>query len=120
MTIAHKGLALISVPLVFVLAFVLLVARIERSNDEAQEWYLRSKEVIALTHLQLSTLVDAESGARGRIITDDPAYSDQYERSIVQVSETTRMLKQLVAGNPRQLAIVNPRTNYRSKSEVLG
>jgi CHASE3 domain sensor protein len=102
--IAYKGLTLISVPVIFVLAFVLLVNQVMRNNKKAEASYLQSKEVIAQTDVVLESLQDAESGIRGYVITSDPAFSEPFDRSSQRASEGIKRLQNLVQDNPTQAA----------------
>jgi signal transduction histidine kinase len=102
--IAYKGLTLISVPVIFVLAFVLLVNRVTRNNEKAEASYLHSKEVIAQTDVVLENLQDAETSVRGYVITADPAFSEPFARSRRQVTEGIAQLESLVRDNPAQEA----------------
>lgn len=102
--IALKGLILISVPLIFVLAFVLLVLEVKRQNEQAQSWYLHSKEVIAQTDSISRSLADAEASIRGYVITGDPSFDVAYSRAAEDIPEGIRRLQTLVRDNPAQEA----------------
>ena len=104
--VARKGLVLISVPLAFVLAFVVLVTRVRRAQEEAQSLSLRSKEVIAQAETVLKNLIDAQSGVRGYVITGDPSFAEPYRRAAAEVPEEMRRLKELAPDDPAQQARV--------------
>jgi len=100
--IAYKGLILISVPLIFVLAFVFLVVQVTRGNEQAQARYLHSKEVISKTEVIRRNLEDAETSVRGYVITNDIDFTDHFDRSSREVIEGIRRLQDLVHDNPTQ------------------
>jgi signal transduction histidine kinase len=102
--IAYKGLILISVPVIFVLAFAFLVVQVTRSNEQAQAKYLYSKEVISKTEVILKDLEDAETSVRGYVITGDPDFIVHFDRSNHEVIEGIRQLRNLVQDNPTQEA----------------
>jgi PAS domain S-box-containing protein len=101
---SHKGLILISIPLIFVLAFVALVRQMKRTSERGQEWVLRSKDVIWKADVLLGSLVDAESSLRGYITTDDTEFENSYRNACRKVQEVIPELKDLVQDNPQQEA----------------
>lgn len=105
--IAYKGLVLTSIPLVFVLAFVILVSLVKRENARAQERSLHSKEVMAQAEFLLKILLDAETGMRGYVITDNPNFTEPYDRATREMPEAIRKLQELVNDNPAQAARSN-------------
>ncbi|MFN2452728.1 MAG: CHASE3 domain-containing protein [Pyrinomonadaceae bacterium] len=111
--VAYKGLILISIPLVFVLCFVVLVTQMKRSSEEAQAWSLHSKEVIATSRKLSESLVNAQSGIRGYVITGEPRYTEPYVRAVRELPEQITRLQTLVSDNPAQEA-----TAARLKAEV--
>jgi len=100
--IASKGLIVISIPLVFVLAFVWLVTEMKRSSEQAQAWSSHSKEVIVQTQALFRSLAAAEAGVRGYVITGDPAFAASYDQATREVPEAIRQLQTLVRDNPEQ------------------
>lgn len=102
--IAHKGLILISVPLIFVLAFVVLVTQVKRHGEEAQIQYLRTKEVIVQAEAISKSLLDAEASIRGYVIVGEPAFAAVYERTAVEIPEKMKRLQSLIQDNPEQTA----------------
>jgi PAS domain S-box-containing protein len=100
--IAYKGLILISVPLIFVLAFVLLVVQMTRSNEQAQARYLHTKEVIAQADVILESLLEAETSVRGYVVTGDPAFTASYNEASKRATEGIKGLQALVRDNPAQ------------------
>jgi PAS domain S-box-containing protein len=101
--IIHKGLVLITVPLIIMLVFIALVINLKRQSQQAQAQSLHSKEVISQTQLILQILVDAETGMRGYIITGDRRFTAPYQRSVAELPEQLNRLEELVADNPKQL-----------------
>jgi PAS domain S-box-containing protein len=100
--ITHKGLVLIALPLIILLVFIALVLNLKRHNQEAQAQSLHSKEVIAQTQSILQTLVDAETGMRGYIISADKKFTEPYQQSIAKLPDELNQLETLVQDNPRQ------------------
>lgn len=100
--IALKGFILISVPLIFVLAFVVLVIQVTRQNEQSQNWYLHSKEVIAQTESISRSLLDAEASIRGYVITGDPLSTVAYKQATKDIPEGLQRLQTLVKDSPEQ------------------
>jgi len=94
--VAYKGLILIAIPLVFVLAFVALVNQLKRTGERVQDLSSNSKEVIARTHALLSSLIDAQSSMHGYVITGDPADLESYNATTQQIPEEVNRLRTLV------------------------
>jgi signal transduction histidine kinase/CheY-like chemotaxis protein len=102
--IVYKGLILISIPLVFVLAFVVLVNQLKRGSERTELLSSRSKEAIVRSHTLLSGLVDAQSGVRGYVLTEDASFLAPYEAAIRRIPEDANRLRELVDDSDEQEA----------------
>lgn len=100
--INQKGLLIVSIPLIFLLSFVLLVTSVSRTSEQAQASYLKSREVVAETEIILSNLFDAEASIRGYVITGDPAFAAPFEQAKQIVPQAVARLENLVKDNPLQ------------------
>jgi PAS domain S-box-containing protein len=105
--IAYKGLVLISIPLVFVLLFVAMVTRMKAENEEAQKWFLHTKEVIALSEALSRDLPNAQYVLRSYVMTGNSALAGPYYRIAQETPETINRLQALVKDNPQQSAKVH-------------
>src|SRR5579862_1638084 len=74
--VKHKGLFLITLPLVFILVFGIFLFATKRSSISYQEMSLHSKEVIAKTHTMLSRLLEAKAAIYSQIITGKSRSAD--------------------------------------------
>src|SRR5262249_32651591 len=74
--VSYKGLTLISIPLIFVLAFVGMVIQMRRINERDLSQSLHSGEVIAKTESLLRSLADAETGARRYVFLGRPDFDE--------------------------------------------
>ena len=104
LTLIKKGLILVSVPLLFQLAFVGLVVVTERANGEASSWSVHTKEVIGQAGTVLQKLVNAETGIRGFILTGDPSFAEPYYATSRGLPAALEQLQALVSDNPTQHA----------------
>lgn len=64
-------------------------------------------KVIVAIDLLLSDLQDAETGERGFLIMDSPAYLMPYQNAIIDVGHQLNLLSSLVSDNPQEVARVS-------------
>jgi signal transduction histidine kinase len=102
--IVYKGLILITIPLLFVLGFVLLVNQQKRAGEQAEVLELKTKEVIMNLHTLFEDLVDIQSSVRGYVITEDPSYLDPYKQAVREIPGEIELLKTQISDDPQQLA----------------
>jgi PAS domain S-box-containing protein len=107
MNLSIKGLflglgALISVLL---LSGLLAYQNTRQLRDDAGR-VSRTHEVIQALQATLISVVDAETGQRGFIITGDPRYLEPYQDGAAKARENLQRVRRLVQDNPRQ----GPRT----------
>jgi CHASE3 domain sensor protein len=105
-TILKKGLLLVSVPLLFQLSFIGVVALMDREVNKADEWFVHTKDVIRQAQVVLTKLVDSETGTRGFIVTGDPVFTEPYDQASQDVPTGLQQLESLVSDNPEQQARV--------------
>src|SRR6266516_3656011 len=87
LTILAKGLLLILVPLLFQLVLIGLVTLTESRERDAARWFEHTKAVLQRAERVLARLMDAETGSRGYILTNDPAFDDPYERATQELPQ---------------------------------
>ncbi|MEL6399166.1 MAG: CHASE3 domain-containing protein [Cyanobacteria bacterium J06626_4] len=74
-----------------------------RTLSESNRWVAHTYQVIAELRGLEKTLVDAETGQRGFIYTNQPRYLEPYDAAIETLDESFSELKVLIADNPEQL-----------------
>lgn len=104
LTILKKGLLLIAVPFLFQAVFLGLLLETSADVERAQKWALHTKEVIARVEGTYRKMVEAHSGVRGLMLTDDRTFYEVAERSLRQVPGELAALQGLVADSDRQRA----------------
>jgi PAS domain S-box-containing protein len=93
--------------------------RLDVQTDDA-EWALHSRQVIVELQQVEATLVDAETGQRGYLLTGDTKYLTPYDRATAQLGLQLDNLTRLTADNPaQQEKIVRVRALAREKMDVL-
>ena len=103
-SIRRKGMILVSVPLVFMFVFVILVTEMSRKSQQAQAWYVHTKDVIAETESVSADLLDAEASIRGYVVTGDPAFRERFECATQGIPNALGRVRILVQDNPVQRA----------------
>ena len=94
------------------LLVVLLLVNIVISDRSTRDLY-RNTEAVAQTHAVINALdrvltsvVDAETGERGFLITEHPSYLEPYSASLAELDGEVARLASLVASDPAQTAAV--------------
>lgn len=121
MTEATTDLGLLAVPrrevgrrLSIVISLLLVLAAasaslfLVRSVDSQLGDIASTYEVRRQARELILALVDAETGQRGFLITQDPKYLEPYEAASASLDGTYRNLMTLVAGDPVQKAQIEP------------
>ena len=80
---------------------VLGITAINYAKD-GQSWVDHSLDVISRERSLLTALVDAETGARGYLLTRDPAYLEPWARARNETQPALQQLFDLTADNPEQ------------------
>lgn len=89
--------------LVILTSIVILKAR---SFTAGKAWVDHTTQVISTIQAVQSTMLNAETGQRGYIITGDESYLDSYRDALAVVNQQLASLRSLVARDPTQLARV--------------
>src|SRR5262245_28229411 len=81
-----------------------LAYRNTRQLLEDAGWVAHTREVLDLTSDLLRTLVDAETGQRGFLITGKEDFLEPYRQALARLDQQVRALKDKTQDNPRQQA----------------
>lgn len=94
--------------LAVVLSLLLVVAAaaaslfIVQGVDAQMRDVQRTYEVRRQAHQLIQSLIDAETGQRGFLLTQDQAYLDPYRNAVASMDATYKRLLEMVADNPGQ------------------
>jgi PAS domain S-box-containing protein len=110
-----------------VVVFLVLIANTILSNQAANT-LVRDGELVAHSHETqtviedaLSTVLQAESSARGYVITGDESHLEPYRQAVAAIDRKLERLGQLIAGNPgQQQRLVFLRGGARARLDHLG
>src|SRR5689334_19118726 len=67
-------------------------------------WVAHTHEVLDMPSDVLRTLVDAETGQRGFLLTGKDNFLEPYDQALARLNQQMRMLKDKTQDNPRQQA----------------
>ncbi|HYU80748.1 MAG TPA: CHASE3 domain-containing protein [Vicinamibacterales bacterium] len=102
--VRYKGLCVISLPLVGLVATVALRTPFNEQQQQTTVLLARSTDVRDRAHEMLVALLDAETGANGFLLTEDESFLDPFEVSKASVPRGLDSLRRLVAeGQERDL-----------------
>ncbi|MBY0546130.1 MAG: HAMP domain-containing histidine kinase [Candidatus Obscuribacterales bacterium] len=85
LTIGVKGILLVAVPLVFELLFVGLLSYLLHQSEAETQRQLRSKTIVAQANMLMRRAASVTMSAGAYTFTRDPAFSDEYEKILVQI-----------------------------------
>lgn len=105
--ISHKGIILVSVPLIFELIFLATLTYLLRQAEVEVQRQVRSKAIISQANTLSKLFYDAGVAMGGYSITKSPLFSDRYDKIVRQIPQDLLELKTLVGDNPRQQEILS-------------
>jgi diguanylate cyclase (GGDEF)-like protein len=95
--------AVMALSAVAALSLGLLLLQSSYQAREAFKWVAHSQRVIISLNSLQANLGEAESGLRGYLMTDDPAYLTRFDDNLARASTFRETVIVLVGDNPRQL-----------------
>ncbi len=102
--ISHKGLILVSVPLLLELIFVGLLSSLLQQAEGEIEREAHSKDVIEHANILMQDIVDASTAAAAYSFLKSRAFAARQESAISAVKDEFGELDKLVANDPEQLS----------------
>jgi PAS domain S-box-containing protein len=104
--LSHKGIILVSVPLILELVFIAILSVLLHQAEVEVQRQIRSKAIISQANALSKLFYDAGVAMGGYSITKSPLFSDRYDKIVRQIPEDLTELKQLVGDNPHQQQIL--------------
>jgi signal transduction histidine kinase len=102
LTIAQKGVLLVAVPLSVQIVFGIALLFISRRAVEAHDWELHSQQVLSRAYSLKVSLVAAQSGLRGYVLSRNPTFRAEGLEAEGQAEGEIAALLRLVTDNPAQ------------------
>jgi signal transduction histidine kinase len=100
--ICHKGMILVSVPLVFELAFVGILSGLFYQTQEQLHSEERSKDIIVTTDRAMNKLVEAANEGVLHLLSREPEHLRQAEKNMQEGKRLCEHLEDLTAGDAGQ------------------
>ncbi|MDP9179005.1 MAG: PAS domain S-box protein [Gemmatimonadota bacterium] len=88
-------------------------------STRAAELVSRTDSVLIEREILLSALKDAETGARGYVLTGDTAFLEPFNSAAANVAKSLQSLRTLTADNPRQQARLDTLESFGRQSVDL-
>ncbi len=101
-----KGLIVIAVPVIGLLALTIAFYAVHLDEREAQRWVSRTLEVRSQVQLIHNHLEEAESSVLGYLMTRDPEWLKSFQSSRRSIPEALDRLESMVSDNSDQVARV--------------
>jgi PAS domain S-box-containing protein len=101
-----KGLVVVSLPVLALLIALSAMVFMQRAQQEAERLVRHTQEVRQKLQLALTLLVDAETGTRGYLLTEQPAWLEPYQNALRRFPVVLGDLEKLVGDSPVQKARV--------------
>lgn len=102
-SILRKGLVLIAVPLAFQIAFAGFLLLRQKRVDEAGQWAIHTKVVIAQAETMYRTLIEADSSVRTMIAMGDQSLDAAAADALARLPRAVDALAYQVRDNPSQI-----------------
>ena len=78
------------------------VAELAYREQDAEDWVAHTIEVRQQARELMNTALNAETGMRGYLLTDDPSFLAPYNMALKRLPDTLGALRRLTADNPTQ------------------
>lgn len=106
-SILRKGLLLIAIPLAFQIAFAGFLLLRQRRVDEAGQWAIHTKVVIAQAETMFRTLIEADSAVRATVMLADQSFDATAAEALNRLPHEVNSLAFLIRDNPPQIVRVD-------------
>lgn len=101
-SVRWRGALIISIPVICLFASIFAIAGLRSKTIEAREQQDRSQRTLVEIERLLKTLVDAETGIRGYVITRRPEFLQAYLEAKTQLPQSLTSVRAKVGANSTQ------------------
>jgi PAS domain S-box-containing protein len=98
----QKGLVLVAIPVLALLIVLAALVAVQHDEQEAERWVRHTFEVRQNLQLDLTLLVDAETGTRGYLLTGKQEWLEPYRNATGKLPGSLEALRALIRDNPVQ------------------
>ncbi len=99
-----KGLAVVALPLAWLLVVASAFYFVQRENEAAQRWVGHALEVRSELQLVHTRVEEAQTGAMAYLLTREPGWLARYRRARQDLPGVLDRLRTMLRDSPRQLA----------------
>ena len=103
----RRGIAIFVASCLILCVVGVVVAVLALREGEAERWVAHTIEVRQQSRELMNTALNAETGVRGYLLTDDPAFLEPYNTALARLPGTLTALRRLTADNPAQQAALD-------------
>jgi signal transduction histidine kinase len=104
---ARRTIAFLTAGVLALLAIVAVSAWLSTRTAQHAETAVIERQIRSLATSLLAATIDAETGQRGFLLTGEPRYLAPFERAQPRIRSDLVALRELLANDPRQLAVLN-------------
>jgi signal transduction histidine kinase len=95
--LTRRGLLIIAIPIAFQLLLLGAIAWEQRAQTKDRAAELRQKEVFASANRVLGLLVDTETAIRGYALTNNPAFTEPFDKAVAKLPAELLKLRGLTS-----------------------
>lgn len=102
LSVGKKGMLIAAIPISCLVTSLGIFGWLQVKMSEAENWVDHTHQVRLSAERLLSKLIDAETGMRGYVLTQNQELLAEYQEAIAVIPESLDKLKDLVQDNPKQ------------------
>ncbi len=119
LTLTQKGLILVAVPLIFQVAFLVVLSSLKNQIDYDDALAIKGKAVLAGIYKLHGLLVDGETGIRGYLLTNDPSFREPFDTAKREIREQGTDLQNLVVDNSKEYLLASAMNSLAKQKLAL-
>ncbi len=104
--LSHKGIILVSVPLIFATIFLAFLTYLLNQAEHEVEAQIRAKALVTEAGNLQKSFYDAGVAMAGYSITKSPLFADRFDAILRQIPTILESLNSLVGDNPKQQQVL--------------
>jgi len=121
LSLGRKGLAVVALPTVALLVMTVTFLWVEQQEDRTQERLMQTFQVRDEIQQTFRLLINAETAARGFLLTREESFLDPYDDALEELPRTLENLSRLVVDSPDQVARLERVSELSAQQiEVIG
>jgi len=102
LSVGKKGMLIAAIPISCLVASLGIFGLLQVKTYKAEKWVEHTHKVRLSAEHILANLIDAETGVRGYVLTQNQEFLADYQEAIAVIPESLDKLENLVQDNPKQ------------------